>query len=83
MLQPEDAIAALECLMEELSALEHRDAPKVLRVFALELATKASKNSLNGEAMEKLREQLFSSSNPSTAPNGKKIIIELQQEDLV
>lgn len=83
MLQPEDAIPALECLMEELSALEHRDSPKVLRVFALELATKASKNSLNGEAMEKLREQLFSSSNPSTAPNGKKIIIELQQEDLV
>jgi hypothetical protein len=69
--------------MEELSSMEDVSESKVLKAFALELATKTADSSLSTEAMEHLREQLFSSSNPSVGPNGNKIITELQQEDLV
>jgi DNA mismatch repair protein MutL len=83
VLASEKAKEALERFMEELSAMQDVSESKVLKTFALELAIKAASYSLNTEALEVLREQLFSSSNPSFAPNGKKIIIELQQEDLV
>ena len=83
VLAPEKAKEALERFMEELSAMQDVSESKVLKTFALELAIKAASYSLNTEALEVLREQLFSSSNPIFAPNGKKIIIELQQEDLV
>lgn len=83
VLAPENAKGAMERFMEELSSMEDVSESKVLKAFALELATKTADSSLNTEAMEHLREQLFSSSNPSVGPNGKKIITELQQEDLV
>ena len=83
VLAPENAKGAMERFMEELSSMEDVSESKVLKAFALELATKTADSSLSTEAMEHLREQLFSSSNPSVGPNGKKIITELQQEDLV
>ena len=83
VLAPEKTKEVLEQFMEELSTMQDVSESKVLKTFAIELATKAASHSLNTEAKEVLREQLFSSSNPSYAPNGKKIIIELQQEDLV
>tara|TARA_Y100000385_G_scaffold291551_1_gene370248 strand:+ start:636 stop:2453 length:1818 start_codon:yes stop_codon:yes gene_type:complete len=83
VLAPERAKGALERLMEALSSMQEMTESKILKTFALELAVKAASNSLNTEAHEVLCEQLFSSSNPSYAPNGKRIIIELEQEDLV
>ena len=83
VLAPENAKGAMERFMEELSSMEDVSESKVLKAFALELATKTADSSLSTEAMEHLREQLFSSSNPSVGPNGNKIITELQQEDLV
>ena len=83
VLAPENAKGAMERFMEELSAMEDVSESKVLKTFALELATKSADGMLHTEALEHLREQLFSSSNPSVGPNGKKIITELQQEDLV
>ena len=83
VLAPERAKGALERLMEALSSMQEMTESKILKTFALELAVKAASNSLNTEAHEILCEQLFSSSNPSYAPNGKRIIIELEQEDLV
>ncbi len=83
VLAAEEALGAMERFMDELSNMEDVSESKLLKAFALELATKSAKGTVNKEAMEHLREQLFSSANPSIGPNGKKIITELQQEDLV
>ena len=83
VLAAEEALGAMERFMDELSNMEDASESKLLKAFALELATKSAIGTVNKEAMEHLREQLFSSANPSIGPNGKKIITELQQEDLV
>ncbi|HCP41082.1 MAG TPA: hypothetical protein DIT65_04740, partial [Cryomorphaceae bacterium] len=83
VLSAEEALGAMERFMDELSNMGDLSESKILKVLALELATKSAKSTVNIEALEALKQQLFSSTNPRIGPNGKKIITELQQDDLV
>ena len=84
-LTPEQAVPAVEKIIDELQELEELADAAFLKTLAMGIAHHASKSALPRaeEELVALREQLLSSSNPQFTPKGKKIIAELSQQDLV
>ena len=84
-LAPEEAIPALEELLEQLKSLDSESIESsLLKSFAQTLSKKAANSEFTKtkEALQALKEQLLSSSNPQYSPSGKKVIRELAPEDL-
>ena len=81
----EQAVPAMERLLENMSELEDLAETELIRNLATSLSKQAagSKVPNSPEELNAIREQLLSSSNPQYSPSGKKIISELSQEDLV
>ena len=81
----EQAVPAMEKLLENMSELEDLAETELIRNLATSLSKQAagSKVPNSPEELNAIREQLLSSSNPQYSPSGKKIISELSQEDLV
>jgi DNA mismatch repair protein MutL len=85
LLAPEEAIPALEELLEQLKSLDSESIESsLLKSFAQTLSKKAANSEFTKtkEALQALKEQLLSSSNPQYSPSGKKVIRELAPEDL-
>lgn len=85
LLAPEEAIPALEELLEQLKSLDSESIESsLLKSFAQTLSKKAANGEFTKtkEALQALKEQLLSSSNPQYSPSGKKVIRELAPEDL-
>ena len=85
ILAPEEAIPALEELLEQLKSLDSESIESsLLKSFAQTLSKKAANGEFTKtkEALQALKEQLLSSSNPQYSPSGKKVIRELAPEDL-
>ena len=85
LLAPEEAVAALEELLEQLKSLDSESIESaLLKSFAKTLSKKAANSEFTKtkEALQALKEQLLSSSNPQYSPSGKKVIRELAPEDL-
>ena len=85
LLAPEEAIPALEELLEQLKSLDSEFIESsLLKSFAQTLSKKAANSEFTKtkEALQALKEQLLSSSNPQYSPSGKKVIRELAPEDL-
>lgn len=85
LLAPEEAIPALEELLEQLKSLDIESIESsLLKSFAQTLSKKAANSEFTKtkEALQALKEQLLSSSNPQYSPSGKKVIRELAPEDL-
>jgi len=84
-LTQDQAVPALEKILETVSELEDLAAPELLKTLALGVAKNAARSALpkTAEELNILRERLLSSSNPQFSPTGKKIIAELSQQDLV
>ena len=85
LLAPEEAVPALEELLEQLKHLDTESIESaLLKSFAQTLAKKAANSEFvkTKEALQALKEQLLSSSNPQYSPSGKKVILELAPEDL-
>jgi DNA mismatch repair protein MutL len=85
ILSMEQAIPAMEKLLENMSELEDLAETELIKNLATSLSKQAagSKVPNSPEELNAIREQLLSSSNPQYSPSGKKIITELSQEDLV
>jgi DNA mismatch repair protein MutL len=85
ILSMEQAVPAMEKLLENMSELEDLAETELIRNLATSLSKQAagSKVPSSPEELNAIREQLLSSSNPQYSPSGKKIISELSQEDLV
>ena len=85
ILSMEQAVPAMEKLLENMSELEDLAETELIRNLATSLSKQAagSKVPNSPEELNAIREQLLSSSNPQYSPSGKKIISELSQEDLV
>tara|TARA_B110001452_G_scaffold166727_1_gene139227 strand:+ start:4482 stop:6308 length:1827 start_codon:yes stop_codon:yes gene_type:complete len=85
LLAPEEAVPALEELLEQLKSLDSESIESaLLKSFAKTLSKKAANSEFTKtkEALQALKEQLLSSSNPQYSPSGKKVIRELAPEDL-
>ena len=85
LLAPEEAVPALEELLEQLRSLDSESIESsLLKSFAQTLSKKAANSEFTKtmEALQALKEQLLSSSNPQYSPSGKKVIRELAPEDL-
>lgn len=85
LLAPEEAVPALDELIEQLKTLDSETIESsLLKTFAQTLAKKAGNSEFvkTKEALQALKEQLLSSSNPQYSPSGKKVILELAPEDL-
>lgn len=85
LLAAEEAVPALEELIEQLKSLDSKTIESsLLKTFAQTLAKKAANSEFvkTKEALQALKEQLLSSSNPQYSPSGKKVILELAPEDL-
>ena len=85
LVAPEEAIPALEELLEQLKSLDSESIESsLLKSFAQTLSKKAAKSEFTKtkEALQALKVQLLSSSNPQYSPSGKKVIRELAPEDL-
>jgi DNA mismatch repair protein MutL len=85
LLAPEEAIPALEELLEQLKSLDSESIESsLLKSFAQTLSKKAANSEFTKtkEALQALKEQLLSSSNPQYSPSGRKVIRELAPEDL-
>ena len=85
LLAPEEATPALEELLEQLKSLDSESIESsLLKSFAQTLSKKAANSEFTKtkEALQALKEQLLSSSNPQYSPSGKKVIRELAPEDL-
>ena len=85
LLAPEEAMPALEELLEQLKSLDSESIESsLLKSFAHTLSKKAANSEFTKtkEALQALKEQLLSSSNPQYSPSGKKVIRELAPEDL-
>ena len=85
LLAPEEAVAALEEILEQLKSLDSESIESaLLKSFAKTLSKKAANSEFTKtkEALQALKEQLLSSSNPQYSPSGKKVIRELAPEDL-
>lgn len=85
LLTPEEAMPALEELLEQLKSLDSESIESsLLKSFAHTLSKKAANSEFTKtkEALQALKEQLLSSSNPQYSPSGKKVIRELAPEDL-
>jgi DNA mismatch repair ATPase MutL len=85
LLAPEEAVPTLEELLEQLKHLDTESIESaLLKSFAQTLAKKAANSEFvkTKEALQALKEQLLSSSNPQYSPSGKKVILELAPEDL-
>ena len=85
LLAPEEVIPALEELLEQLKSLDSESIESsLLKSFAQTLSKKAANSEFTKtkEALQALKEQLLSSSNPQYSPSGKKVIRELAPEDL-
>jgi len=84
-LTQDQAVPALEKILENVSELEDLAASELLKTLALGVAKNAARSALpkTAEELNTLRERLLSSSNPQFSPTGKKIIAELSQQDLV
>ncbi|MCH1534373.1 MAG: DNA mismatch repair endonuclease MutL [Schleiferiaceae bacterium] len=85
LLAAEEAVPALEELIEQLKSLDSETIEfSLLKTFAQTLAKKAANSEFvkTKEALQALKEQLLSSSNPQYSPSGKKVILELAPEDL-
>ena len=85
LLAPEEAVPALEELLEQLKSLDSESIESaLLKSFAKNLSKKAANSEFTKtkEALQALKEQLLSSSNPQYSPSGKKVIRELAPEDL-
>ena len=81
----EQAVPAMEKLLENMSELENLAETELIKNLATSLSKQAAGSLIpsSPEELNALREQLLSSSNPQYSPSGKKIIAELSQEDLV
>ncbi|MDC0615265.1 DNA mismatch repair endonuclease MutL [Schleiferiaceae bacterium] len=85
LVAPEEAIPALEELLEQLKSLDSESIESsLLKSFAQTLSKKAANSEFTKtkEALQALKVQLLSSSNPQYSPSGKKVIRELAPEDL-
>lgn len=85
LLASEEAVPTLEELIEQLKTLDSETIESaLLKSFAKTLAKKAANSEFTKtkEALQALKEQLLSSSNPQYSPSGKKVIRELAPEDL-
>ena len=85
LVAPEEAIPALEELLEQLKSLDIESIESsLLKSFAQTLSKKAANSEFTKtkEALQALKVQLLSSSNPQYSPSGKKVIRELAPEDL-
>ena len=85
LLAPEEAMPALEELLEQLKSLDSESVESsLLKSFAQTLSKKAANSGFakTKEALQALKQQLLSSSNPQYSPSGKKVIRELAPEDL-
>ncbi|MDG2110136.1 MAG: DNA mismatch repair endonuclease MutL, partial [Schleiferiaceae bacterium] len=77
LLAPEEAVPALEELLEQLRSLDSESIESsLLKSFAQTLSKKAANSEFTKtkEALQALKEQLLSSSNPQYSPSGKKVI---------
>jgi DNA mismatch repair protein MutL len=83
-LEMEAAVPSLEMLFEQYQELEEAEDQKLLRSMALAIASYGSRSQIpkTAEELYVLREQLLSSSNPQHTPKGKKIITEINPEDI-